>query len=112
MAVYFLSSANPSVIITGTAENSGENVVFTPNNTMVPENILASDWEWAVFTYSGAMLVDFTSPGATDRSPDAGTNLARGTPITLGAAGVDLGTTGDVLKIRYKKSEVYQITII
>ncbi len=108
MALFFLLSFNPRAIITGSAENSGDNIVFTPSNTLTPENIPASNWEWALFTAQGSMLVDYTYPGAAGYSPDTGTNLARGVPITFGAEGIDLGTTGDKLKIRYRGKDIFE----
>jgi hypothetical protein len=93
IAVYYVTSTGPSAIITGTGVKSGENINFTPSNTMVPSSILAADWQYAV--YRGATKV---YPAATDWQPGTGT-LNRGLPVGLTATG---NLVGDILKIKYK----------
>lgn len=110
-AVSFLFLSSPKSRIIGIAENLGENIKFTPSNSMVPENIPSGDWEWAVYTASGTKLMDFTYPGAADYSPGSNTNLSVGVSVTFGAPGIDLGNTNDLLLIRYKGNEVFEIRI-
>ncbi len=81
IAVYYVTSTSPSAIITGTAIKSGENINFTPSNTMTPASIDSGDWEYAV--YRGATPVeDFTSGTAA---------LERGIPVVLVATGNQVG---------------------
>jgi hypothetical protein len=104
IAVYYVSSAAPSAIIAGTAENIGDNVSFTPSSSMTPENIAATDWEYALYDSGGTKIVDYTA------GPDA---LARGTPVVLGAGNETMAaaTSGYILKIRYKGGSVTDVTI-
>jgi len=92
IAVYYVTSTGPSAIITGTAVKSGDNINFTPSNTMVPATIAQADWEYAV--YRGATVIKDWTLGTT-----VGRDLNRGIPVPLAAAGSQVA---DLVKIRYK----------
>ncbi len=97
IAVYYVTSATPSAVIAGSAENTGDNVTFTPSSSMTPENIAVGDWEYALFDAGSVKVVDYT----------AGTDaLARGTPVYLTATGMEAASSGYSIKIRYKGSYV------
>ncbi|GEM_PF-637354 len=98
-AVFFLMGATPGALISGIAENSGDDIIFTPSNSMIPATIPAADWEYAVYR-DATEIVGFTA-GTED--------LNRGESISLSAPGV---ADGDTLKIRYKEKDVYDILII
>ncbi len=86
-AVFYLTTTPPSAMITGTAEKSGDNVVFTPSTSMTPSTISAADWSWAVYHY------------ATKIASGSGTeDLKRGVTVSLPAADA---TSGDKVKIKY-----------
>lgn len=99
IAVYYVTSATPSALVTGTAENSSNDIVFTPSSEMTPSTIPTADWEYAVYTSAGVEVTAFTAGTTT---------LERGIPVTLSAAG---GDGGDTFKVRYKGSTVFDITI-
>lgn len=98
IAVYYVTSTGPSAIITGTAIKNGDQVNFTPSNTMVPNSIQDSDWKYAI--YRGAQQVYPLSGWATV----SGATLQRGLPVALTATG---NQTGDVLKIQYQGKNVF-----
>lgn len=79
----------PAISITGSAEKSGESVVFTPSTAMTPDSIPATEWEYAVYSDS-TVVKDWDSTQVA---------LERGIPVSLTAPG---NQSGDTLKIRYK----------
>ena len=93
IAVYYVTSAGPSAIITGTATLCPDNndVVFTPATTMSPDTITAANWEYTI--YRDATPVYPASGWASG----VGT-LERGIPIVLNAS--DSAATGDIVKIK------------
>lgn len=97
-AVLFLTRTTLGAIISGTAENSGDDIIFTPSSSMTPTTILAADWEYAVYR-DATEIMGFTS-GTED--------LTRGESISLPALGA---AGGDTLKIRYKEKDVFDILI-
>ncbi len=105
IAVYYVTSAGPSAIITGSAKlagtaGAGVDVIFTPSNTMTPSTIATADWTWSV--YSGATLVE-TGSGSAD--------LERGIPVTVAIAIGNTVAVGDTLKITYKGSTYDAATV-
>lgn len=97
-AIFFLTGTTPGAIITGTAENSGDNVAFTPSSEMTPRTIPAVDWEYAVYR-DATEIAGFTAGTAY---------LNRGETISLP---VPDATVADILKIRYKEKDVFNIQI-
>jgi len=94
IAVYYVTSAAPSATITGTAVLQTDNdITFTPSTTMVPSSISTADWEWAVYR-DATQVTGFTSATAT---------LERGVPVELDTN----AQVGDIVKIRYKGTTVY-----
>jgi len=91
IAVYYVTSAGPSALISGTAENVGDDIVFTPSTPMTPTTIPAADWEYQVSS-DGTIITAFTT------GPSA---LEVGVPVTLTDAGDD---GGDKLTIRLKRN--------
>ncbi|MDI6884110.1 MAG: class III signal peptide-containing protein [Hadesarchaea archaeon] len=105
IAVYYVTSTTPSALITGTAENRSDNIVFTPSSEMTPSSIPAADWEYCVYSSAGTQIAP-----ASGWTAGTGT-LARGTPIKLSSLAGGGGDSGDILKIRYKGDKVFNITI-
>ena len=88
IAVSYLTSTTPSAMITGMAVKSGDNVIFTPSDSMIPPEISAGDWEWAIYRDA---VVTASSANTTD-------DLKRGIPVALQAPDA---LNGDKLKIKY-----------
>jgi hypothetical protein len=87
VAVYYVISTGPAVI-TGTATKNGDNVIFTPSDSMVPASISSTDWEWAIYH------------GTDNVAGGTGTGvLEREVPVSLTAASA---VSGDNVKIKYK----------
>lgn len=103
IAVYYITAAGPSAIITGTAENIGDTLKLTPSNTMVPDNIPAADWEYRIEQSTGAVRVDFTS------GPES---LSQGVALVLSGASIVDVTAGDIVKIRYKGGDVHTFATV
>jgi len=88
----------PRALISGTAENSGDDIIFTPSDSMTPASIPAVDWEYAVYRNATEIM------GFMEGTED----LKRGESISLFAPAA---ASGDILKIRYKGEEVFDIVI-
>ncbi len=93
-----MTSTTPRALISGIAENSGDDIISTPSNEMIPSTILAADWEYAVYR-DGTAIVELTT-GTED--------LNRGESISLSAPGA---AGGDTLILKYKEKDVFNIMI-
>jgi hypothetical protein len=87
VAIYYVISTGPAVI-TGTATKNGDNVIFTPSDSMVPASISSTDWEWAIYR------------GTDNVAGGMGTGvLERGVQVILTA---ENAVIGDNVEIRYE----------
>ncbi|MDI6884109.1 MAG: hypothetical protein QMD00_03070 [Hadesarchaea archaeon] len=96
--VLFLTTTTPQALVSGTATISGDNILFTPSSEMTPSTIAQADWQYAVYR-DATVVVSFTA-GTAD--------LKRGETIQLPATGA---SSGDVLKIKYKDKDVFNISV-
>ena len=101
ITAYFLTGGTPSAIINGTAEIEGDNVVFTPSDTMTPAEIPAGEWKWAAYRGSAEEA----------RSSFMSKVLKAGEEVSLGKSGYT-PERGDEIKIFYKDTWHDAATII
>jgi len=97
IAVYYITSAAPSSIITGEVRlvnvaGDDNDIQFTPSTSMVPTTIPSGEWSWAVYR-AGTAAAICSGTGAVA--------LERGIPATLETL-TAVQPDVDTLKITYK----------
>ena len=96
IAVCYITTAAPTVTITGEAKvGTGNTITFTPKSMVgTPETIPAADWEYAVYRDATVVKAKTGGPGS----------LSKGVPISLSTD--DAPAIGDVVKLWYKGSSI------
>ena len=103
VAIYYITRAAPTALITGTASLGTNNVTFNPGSATTPSPIPAADWRYVVLNENKAQKYPATGWGP-------GVDVLRiGTPITMTAEGV---VRNDYLRIQYKEKDYWDFTIV